>query len=126
MPFSKRAKLKTGMILALEPFATNGKGVGSGYVEDAKRQPLIYSSNGTPKTEIGKILVKRYQKLPFSLRSAFSLLKKEKSIKFEDISNILDKDSFHGYKPLVEKSGGLVSQAEHTVIVTTNGVKVIT
>lgn len=125
MPFSKRAKLKTGMILALEPFASNGKGVGSGYVEDAKRQALIYSSNGTPKTEIGKILVKKYHRLPFSLRSAVFFLNKER-VPTKDLSDILSKDNFHGYKPLVEKTGGLVSQAEHTVIITTKGAKVIT
>ncbi len=125
MPFSKRAKLKTGMILALEPFASNGRGVGSGYVEDANRQALIFSSDGSPKTEIGKILVKRYQKLPFSLRSAMLLLHK-KGITVNDLSNTLNKDNFHGYKPLVEKTGGFVSQAEHTVIITTKGAKVIT
>jgi methionyl aminopeptidase len=113
------------MILALEPFASNGKGVGSGYVEDAKRQALIYSSNGTPKTEVGKILVKKYHRLPFSLRSAVFFLNKER-VSTRDLSDILSKDNFHGYKPLVEKTGGLVSQAEHTVIITTKGAKVIT
>ena len=125
-PFSKnRAKLKAGMILAIEPFATNGKGINSGYVGDAQRPALIWSSRGKPKTEIGKLLIKRYQKVPFALRSANRYLLAQ-NVKFDDLSKILSKDNFHGYKPLVEKTGGLVSQAEHSVLVTSKGCRIIT
>ena len=126
MPFAKRAKLKPGMILAIEPFATNGKGMNSGYVEDAPSPPLIFSARGTTKTAIGKLLVKRYEKVPFSLRSAARYLQGQK-IKFpSDLGTVLSGDNFHGYRPLVERTGGLVSQAEHTVLVTSNGGRIIT
>ncbi len=124
-PFSKRAKLKAGMILAIEPFATNGQGMNAGYVGDAQRPPLIFSSRGNPKTEVGKLLVQRFQKVPFALRSAHRYLIR-KQMKVEDLGSLLSKDNFHGYRPLVEKTGGLVSQAEHSVLVTSKGSRIIT
>ncbi len=126
MPFAKRAKLKAGMILAIEPFATNGKGMNSGYVEDAPRPALIFSTRGKPKSPIGKQLVQRFGKVPFSLRSAARYLNNENISFPADLGAILVDDKFHGYKPLVERTGGLVSQAEHTVLVTTKGGRIIT
>ncbi|MHA1994566.1 MAG: M24 family metallopeptidase [Candidatus Hodarchaeales archaeon] len=126
MPFAKRAKLKPGMILAIEPFATNGKGMNSGYVADAPRPPLIFSARGNPKSSIGKTLVERYGEVPFSLRSAAHYLKAEKIHFPSDLGSVLSEDRFHGYKPLIERTGGLVSQAEHTVLVTSNGRRIIT
>ena len=41
VPFSKRSKLKKGMVLAIEPFSTPGK---AGYVEESLSPPLIYSA----------------------------------------------------------------------------------
>ncbi|MFX1283071.1 MAG: M24 family metallopeptidase [Promethearchaeota archaeon] len=122
IPFAQRSKLKKGMILAIEPFSTQGA---AGYVEEGSSPPLIYSSTGNPKTEIGKILVKRFHKIPFSLRSA-TLFLKEKNQPIHNIAEVLDRDNFHGYRPLIEKTRGLVAQAEHTVLVTSNGVKVLT
>ncbi|MFX0125163.1 MAG: M24 family metallopeptidase [Candidatus Hodarchaeota archaeon] len=122
IPFVKRSKLKKGMILAIEPFSTPG---GAGYVEEGPTPPLIYSSRGSPKTDIGKMLVQRYQRLPFSLRSATLYLKNE-HISMNNLGEVLNKDNFHGYSPLIEKTRGLVAQAEHTVLVTKTGAKVLT
>ncbi|MHA2245680.1 MAG: M24 family metallopeptidase [Candidatus Hodarchaeales archaeon] len=119
--FAQRSKLQKGMILAIEPFSTQGS---AGYVKGSG-PPLIYSSKGNPKTDIGKILVKRYQKVPFSLRSATLFLKKQHYVA-DDLSEILDKDNFYGYSPLIEKTRGLVAQAEDTILVTNNGARIIT
>jgi methionyl aminopeptidase len=122
-PLAKRSKLKPGMILAIEPFATTGD---AGLVEDAKGPALIYSAgNSNPKTSVCRRLISQYQRVPFSLRSAFLLFRKEK-VKLEELTTSLRNDNFHGYKPLVERTGGLVSQAEHTVLVTHEGARVIT
>lgn len=122
VPFAQRSKLKEGMILAIEPFSTHGN---TGYVEEGSTPPLIYSSTVKPKTEVGKLLVKQFQKVPFSLRSATRFLKEHHNL-VKNLSEILDKDNFHGYRPLIEKSRGLVAQAEHTVLITTKGAKIIT
>jgi len=120
--FSKRSKLKKGMVLAIEPFSTSGK---AGYVEESLSPPLIYSTRGNPKTDTGKILVERFQRLPFSLRSA-ALFLKSKKISADNLGKELSRDNFHGYRPLIEKTRGLVAQAEHTVLVTSKGAKIIT
>ena len=125
IPFAQRGKLKKGMILAIEPFATNGHGVNSGYVEDAKRPPLIFSARGKPKTSIGQTLVQKFHKVPFALRSAAKHLSEE-GITENNLGEVLRDDNFHGYRPLVEKTGGMVSQAEHTVLVTAKGSRIIT
>lgn len=117
----KRSKIRKGMLLAIEPFSTNGT---AGYIVNSGN-PLIYSSSGKPKSDIGSIVAERYQNLPFSLRSATFLLE-EKGKKVDNLAEILDKDNFHTYSPLVEKSKGMVAQAEHTVFVTSNGAKILT
>ncbi|MFX1508389.1 MAG: M24 family metallopeptidase [Promethearchaeota archaeon] len=122
IPFAKRSKLKKGMVLAIEPFSTSG---GAGYVEEGLSPPLIYSARGKPKTDTGKILVKRFQRLPFSLRSAILFLK-SKNHSADNLGEKLSEDNFHGYSPLVEKTRGFVAQAEHTVLVTSNGAKIVT
>ena len=122
IPFSKRSKLQKGMILAIEPFSTSGK---AGYVEEGMSPPLIFSARGNPKTQIGKVLVNRFQRLPFSLRSATIFLQNQ-HISTDNLGELLKQDNFHGYTPLIEKSRGLVAQAEHTVLVTSRGAKLVT
>lgn len=119
--FGHRAKIKKGMVLAIEPFSTNGS---AGYIVGSG-DPLIYSAAGKPKSEIGKLLFKKYQKLPFSLRSATKFLKVSGK-KVTNLVAVLNDDRFHNYKPLVEKSKGMVAQSEHTVLVTANGAKILT
>jgi methionyl aminopeptidase len=119
--FGQRAKIKKGMVLAIEPFSTNGS---AGYIVSSG-DPLIYSVGGKPKSDIGKLLFEKYQKLPFSLRSA-TLYLKERGKKVNDLVAVLNDDRFHNYKPLVEKSKGIVAQAEHTILVTSNGAKTLT
>ncbi|MFX0065018.1 MAG: type II methionyl aminopeptidase [Candidatus Hermodarchaeota archaeon] len=114
-------RIKAGMILAIEPFATNGK---AGYIKD-RGQPLIFSAKGKPKSKIGLLLYERFGMLPFALRTAAQYLETKK-LTVPDLRMVLQKDHFHGYHPLVEASGGMVSQAEHSVIVTKNGCRVLT
>ncbi|MHA1973302.1 MAG: M24 family metallopeptidase [Candidatus Hodarchaeales archaeon] len=124
--FSKRSKVREGMILAIEPFATNGKGLNSGIVDNIG-EPLIFSSIGSPKTEIGKLLVQRFKHVPFSIRYAHKYLKgNDIALTDKDLLRILKSDRFHGYPPLYEKTGGLVSQAEHSVLVTRHKTIVLT
>ncbi len=119
--FGHRAKIKKGMILAIEPFSTNGS---AGYIESSG-DPLIYSAGGKPKSEHGKLLLEKYQKLPFSLRSA-TLYLRENGKKVNNLATILNDDRFNTYKPLIEKSKGIVAQAEHTILVTSNGARILT
>ena len=106
------AALKEGMVIAIEPFATTGEGL----VTEGKPSDIFRLERKKPIRDANARLVidmieRGFKTLPFSRRSinlpmrdfALSLLEKEGII--------------HQYPQLVERSKGLVSQAEHTVIV---------
>ncbi|MFW9996557.1 MAG: M24 family metallopeptidase [Candidatus Odinarchaeota archaeon] len=120
MTFSKK-KIEEGMIIAVEPFSTSGK---AGMVKN-RGKALIYSSLGKNKSETGKLLFERFKLVPFSLRDASRYLANQ-GIKVGNLADNLIKDRFHSYPPLVEATNGFVAQAEHTLYVTSNGVKIIT
>lgn len=117
-----RARIKAGMILAIEPFATIGK---AGTVKDSSLDALIYSVSSKPSSKEGKLIYKQYKKIPFSLRDANKYLISQ-NMETKDLAAILNNDKFHRYKPLVETTKGIVTQAEHTVYVTKKGAKILT
>ncbi len=109
-----KAELEEGMVIAIEPFATEGKGkVGEGKPSSIyrliKKKPL---RDPTSKKILNHI-EKEYSTLPFCKRwlqnkfpqSAFTL-------KILENQGIIKQ-----YCQLPEASKGLVSQAEHTVLV---------
>ncbi|MCL2142597.1 MAG: type II methionyl aminopeptidase [Methanimicrococcus sp.] len=114
------AELRAGETIAIEPFATDGEGyVDNGHIKE------IYSQKQRKSTrlpQVRKVLtqIEEYKGLPFAKRWLGS-------DKIEFALNQLEKENILiSYPVLVEVSGGLVSQAEHTVIVTENGCEVTT
>ncbi len=117
------SKLKEGMVLAIEPFATSGAGI----VQDGKPSGIYkfeeeHNTRDLLAREILKFVQEEYNGLPFSarwivkrygIRSLFSLKALEQI------------GSLHHFKQLVEKSHSPVSQAEATVLVTKNGCEVL-
>ncbi len=117
--------IKPGMTFAIEPFATNGKGM----IYEATN-PTIFSflenrpvQSGYAKALLAKI--KTFKGLPFSFHNLLS----------EDLSLIETKLALNelmaleiiaGYPPLVEEAHGLVAQAENSVLVDKNGEVFIT
>lgn len=119
----EKTELKKGMIIAIEPFATNGVGL----IQE-KGVPFIYSIvNKKPvrsqtTREVLKLL-QPYQNLPFATRwltKKIPIFKVRFALKEMDGLGML-----RSYAPLVEREDGLVSQAEHTVLVD-DKVKVLT
>jgi len=112
--------LKEGDVLAIEPFATNGKGL----VHDGSWAEIysIIRKKPVRMPAVRNVLkqAEEYRELPFAKRWLnadrldFSLIQLEKA-------GIL-----HSYPVLIESAGGLVSQAEHTVIITQDGCEVTT
>jgi len=114
------AELRAGDTIAIEPFATDG----IGYVDNGSIKE-IYSHVRLKPTRIPfvrKVLdqISVYNGLPFAKR----WLESDKL----DLALIqLERDRIiTSYPVLVEVSGGMVSQAEHTVIVTEDGCEVTT
>jgi methionyl aminopeptidase len=113
------AILKEGDVIAIEPFATSGRGRVSEY-----GTPEIYRvvSRKPVRLPLARRLlgeVEKYRGLPFARRWLSSNM--ELPLKQLCSSGIL-----HGYPVLRERKGALISQAEHTVIVEKDGCEVIT
>lgn len=115
-------KIKKGMVLAIEPFATDGKGKveneDPGDIYKLKKQRNIDGED----LKFYNWIEENFGKLPFAARWC-----KEYD---EDYRSLLQRLRRIGvamnYPVLVEKKSGLISQKEHTVIVTSKGCKAIT
>lgn len=121
-----RSKIKKDDVVAIEPFATDGaghviQGAGSNIyickpgirqkiVRD-KRAKMIYSR-----------FFKEFNTLPFAQRWTNKIL--------DESDTLLRKLTFHGlikhYPQLIDGKKGIVTQKEHTVIITENGCEVTT
>ncbi|MBI4162794.1 MAG: type II methionyl aminopeptidase [Candidatus Aenigmarchaeota archaeon] len=106
--------LEEGMIIAIEPFATDGKG----HVRDS--QPIqIYRIYGMPTVrgpEARKLteMSVEWMGLPFAER----WIRMESQFKVRmALKELRDRGALHEYAPLKEDSNGMVSQHEHTVII---------
>lgn len=113
-------ELKEGMIIAIEPFATNGAG------RVAERGECEIYSLLNPKPVRVKVLRdmlseinEKYKTLPFAKR----WLTKAPEI---FISKLVREGVLRDYPVLCEVSGGIVSQWEHTVIVEKDSARVVT
>jgi len=115
--------VEVGQVLAIEPFASNGAGKVNGYKMSniyrfTKERPLI---NKDAKLILEKIM--KYRKaLPFSERWCARYLPKPNKALYK----LVRAQTISMYPILKDKDGGIVSQAEHSVIVTEDGCEVIT
>lgn len=123
---SRRNIAKTDDVFAIEPFASTGaghviQGKGSNIYICNKSFRSKFVRNNKYKVLYNRLL-NEYKTLPFAERWS------QKIFKNNDI--ILSKLSFLGlikhYPQLVDAKKGIVSQKEHTVIITEDGCEVIT
>jgi len=113
--------LEEGQVIAIEPFATNGIGivVEGTFIEIfslLKMKPVRM-----PHEREALKAIQQYKGLPFARRWLAD-------IKFIDMSlaSLMRQGIIYGYPVLVEHQRGLVSQAEHTMIVTGDGCELTT
>ncbi len=117
-------KLKEGMLLAIEPFATSGEGI----VQDG-RQSGIYKLTAHEPTrdmnarKILEFIEEEYKELPFSSRW---LVKKFGTRALFSLRLLEQSGSLHHFNQLIEKTKAPVSQAEHTILITKDGCEVLT
>jgi methionyl aminopeptidase len=108
--------LNKGDIIAIEPFATNGKG----FIQEGGYNTLYSLVKKKPvrslfTRELIKIIEENYKTLPFTKRW---LIKKMPLIKINfALKELLSLGIIKAYPPLIEVKKGLVSQREHTIIV---------
>lgn len=108
------AVLKEGMVIAIEPFATDGEGK----VTDSPESVIFrYLEDKPVRLREAKMLLKiakeRFGGLPFATRWL-----KLPPIKLRlALNQLIQANAIYSYPILMEKSKGKISQFEHTVIV---------
>lgn len=106
--------LEEGQVFAIEPFATDG----SGWVVDGRDNNifrfLAYKPVRMPEgKKILELADKEFSRLPFAKRwIKIPQLKLDMALK-----QLLQTNALYRYPVLNEKEGGVITQAEHTVIV---------
>jgi methionyl aminopeptidase len=112
--------IEEGMVFAIEPFATTG----SGHVGEKSRREIYSQISSKPvRIPAGRAVldkIKDRHGLPFARRWLG-----EKKMDLA-LNSLVRAQVLHGYPVLSDIPGSLVSQAEHTVIVTGDGCIVTT
>jgi methionyl aminopeptidase len=117
----RSVELDVGDVVAVEPFATDGRGkVGEGNTEEIYGLEQEQSVRNRTARQVLEQVVEEYQTLPFAARWLDSS-RAEMALR-----RLKQADAVHGYPVLKEDEGNLVSQAEHTLIVTDDGVEITT
>jgi len=118
-------KLRENQVFAIEPFSTNGEG----FVID-KGKAGIFSLNALKNTRnpVGKMLIQEMYKerktLPFAERWLHKI--EPSHLKLNSaLLDLINNRIITAYPPLCEKSGGMVSQHECTIVIEKNGCHVI-
>ncbi len=114
------AKIEKDKIYAIEPFATDGRGM----VKESERVNLFTLTDVKPvrsqfAREILNCIEENFDELPFTTRwlsEKFGLVKTNLALRELERLDCLDK-----HPPLVEESKGLVAQWEKTIYVNENG-----
>ncbi len=108
-------KLQKGMVIAIEPFATDGEGV----VHEIERANVFMQAGKksvrSPMTRDVLKLIESYQGLPFTTRwltKKFAL----GTVNFA-LRDLLQQGIIRAYPPLKESGGGMVAQFENTLYI---------
>ncbi|PSQ08908.1 type II methionyl aminopeptidase [Halobacteriales archaeon QS_5_70_15] len=114
-------ELEVGDVVAIEPFATDGGGkVGEGSEEEIYALERETSVRNRAAREALETIVEEFRTLPFAARWL------DTPRRGMALRRLEQQGVVHGYPVLKEDDGCLVSQKEHTIIVTEDGCEVTT
>lgn len=118
--------LEEGMVIAIEPFVTNGKGM---ITDSDLCEIYTYMEDMPIRSADARKLIQDIQKNhseePFAVRWLYSLVDSKFRL-YAAISELVKSGAIDPQPTLVEVSGGLVTQAEAQLLVTKEGCEVIT
>jgi len=118
---SQGATLEAGDVVAIEPFATDGSGkVKEGSEEEIYALEREASVRNRQARQALEQIVDEFKTLPFATRW-LDTQRAEMALRRLEQNGVV-----HGYPVLKEQDGYLVSQKEHTIIVTEDGCEVTT
>jgi methionyl aminopeptidase len=108
--------LKPGMTFAIEPFATDGKGL----IYEAGTPTLfaLYKDK-PPRSETAYALlakIRKFQGLPFSTHDLISEDLQIEKVN-QALTELLNRNIIEGYAPLLEEKKGIVAQAENSILI---------
>ena len=114
-------ELEVGDVVAIEPFATDGRGtVSEGQKTEIYSLKTERSVRNRKARELLETVTENYDRLPFAARWF------EGGRTDMTLNRLTQQDVLESYPVLKGESGSLISQAEHTVIVTEDGVEITT
>lgn len=119
-------ELQEGEIYAIEPFATDGRG----FVSDSDQVEIfsLYMPGKLRMRESRKVLnhiISRYGLLPFAERWLQQEFRSKLLLK-NALKEMLRMQVLKAYPVLKEAGGGVVAQAEHTVLIEEGGARILT
>ncbi|EMA55581.1 MULTISPECIES: type II methionyl aminopeptidase [Halococcus] len=118
---SQSVELEAGDVVAVEPFATDGGGkVSEGGDEQIYALDREQSVRNRDARKALDQITEEFRTLPFATRW-LDVDRPEMALRRLERQNVV-----HGYPVLKEDDGALVSQKEHTIIVTEDGCEVTT
>jgi len=118
---AQSVELEAGDVVAIEPFATDGGGkVQEGSDEEIWALEQAGSVRDRNARQVLEQISEEFKTLPFATRWI------DNSRASMALRRLQRQDIVHGYPVLKEEDGCLVSQKEHTVIVTDDGAEVTT
>ncbi len=119
-----KQELKEGMTIAIEPFVTDG----AGFVEEKGDAELfMLEGKANSRSMFTREFLKNVQKFkgcPFARRYLDRSMGKAK-VNFA-IKDLYNMGAIHKFPSLLDKDGGAVAQAEHSILVTADGCEVLT
>ncbi len=119
-------EFQVGDYFAVEPFATDGKG----YVSDTEQVEIfsLYMPGGLRMRQSRQLLnhiINSYGMLPFAERWLLKEFKSKLLVK-NALKEMLKAHVLKGYPVLKDAGGGMVAQAEHTIVVEEKGARILT
>ncbi len=120
-----KGKILEGEVYAIEPFSTTGVGM----VGDLNKAYIynfikVKGANNKREKKFLKVIKSKFRNLPFSERWLVDFFPSHE-VKLL-LKKFVKEGALHEYPVLREISGGIVAQAEHTVIVKRDGVIITT
>jgi methionyl aminopeptidase len=123
VPEPGSARLEAGMVVAIEPFATTGRGLA---VERGNAEVFRLAPDREVRAAVDRDVLealRAFKGLPFARRQLASIPRPRLE---EALQRLRRSGDVAAYAPLVEESGHPVAQAEHTVYVGQDGLEVLT
>ena len=118
--------LEEGMMIALEPFATTGKGL---VAESDVHEIYSYIASSSVRSMDARLLLKeietKYSKEPFAVRWLSNVMDSKFRL-YAAMGELMRSGAIEPHPVLIEISKGMVSQAEAQLIVEKDGCEVIT